>query len=515
MSLDFLRRILEQVQGAVDDGYYREFARTHTAPEPAPSLSAAIRRDAPWAFIAEAKPGSPQAGRLADDDAALQRLVATYRDYGVTGISVLTERETFNGSLELLQQTARPSDDEPRVPVLMKDFVVHDDQLAAARSAGASAVLLLQRVIQRGATPWDHPDDAIAAAHGHGLEVLLEVDDGQAFEHAATTQADILGINNRDLGTLEMDPDRAIDILRHRLHLVPDTPVLSLSGIENRADVLANQQGAATGVLVGTRLMTTKDPRATLRALRGLAHVKCCGAGHGEDPPESIRALAGADAVGVVVKADAPRQRDPEDARRLFDRLPQDQEHVLVTTHPEPHELAALVEQTHATHLQWQIEATPDQLQELKKALPPTVSIIALLRLDEKTAAGDNVDETIRHAKSLTPHAGRLLLDAKPKQGDPPGGTGHTTDWRLAAGIVKALRPYPVVLAGGLDPDNIQAALRTVRPWGVDVSSGTETPKRPGQKDPVRVRALLQNARRVLNLGEEKDPTEVDRLRVL
>lgn len=523
MILDFLRRILTEVESAIDDGYYRDFASKHTPPQEVPSLEAAIRQDAPWAFLAEAKPRSPSQTQETTSDP--RERIQTYRDYQVTGISVLTERGTFGGSLELLAEAARPAQAPSiaRPPVLMKDFVIHDDQLAAARAAGASAVLLLYRLIQRGATAWDHPDDAITAAHHHGLEVLLEVDDPNAFEDAAAGRAEILGVNNRDLSTLEMDPNRTIDILRHRLHLVSDRPVLALSGIENRADVLANQQGAATGVLVGTTLMHATDVRATLRDLRGMAHVKCCGSGHPDDDEAVVRALGAADAVGVVVETDAPRERSPAQARALFDRLPQEVERVLVTTQTDVDRLARLVEETHATHLQWHREATNEQLQQLRTALDPATSVITLLRLprqgeskdEPKDGTQNDTDALIQRAQTLKQHADRILLDATPRKGDAPGGTGHPSDLKTAARIVHALKPYPVVLAGGLNGDNVAQALRHVRPWGVDTSSGTEDRATPGRKDPTRIHHYLKNARRVLNLDEKKDPAEVDRLRVL
>lgn len=515
MILDFLRRIITQVENAVDDGYYREFARRHTRPQEVPGLEAAIRRDAPWAFLAEAKPRSPTQKQGTRNDP--QRLIATYRDYNVTGISVLTERETFGGSLELMAEAARPAEApiHARPPVLMKDFIVHEDQLAAAHAGGASAVLLLYRLIQRGATAWEHPDDAIAAAHRHNLEVLFEVDDAHAFEDAAASQAEILGVNNRDLSTLEMDPNRTIDILRHRLHLVSDRPVLSLSGIENRADVLANQQGAATGVLVGTTLMHAADVRTTLRNLRGMAHVKCCGSGHPEDDDNVVRALSAADAVGVVVETDAPRQRSGEEARELFDRLPRDVERVLVTTQQDRDRLDALMERTHATHLQWHREATAEELQQVRTALAPESRLIALVRLPRHDEQAGDADALIAHAKALAEHADRILLDAKPRKGDAPGGTGHATHLKTAAALVHALKPFPVVLAGGLSGENVAQALKQVRPWGVDTSSGTETPGRTGRKNPERVVHYLSEARRVLNLDEPKDPAEVDRLRVL
>lgn len=500
---DILHQIVLDVRLAVEEGHYRDFVARHGDPAArAPSLLDAVRRDAPEAFLAEVKPASPSAGGLqaeSDDPVAAGRQKAgTYRAYGATGISVLTERERFKGSLDLLADVAAHGD----VPVLMKDFVLHDDQLDAARSAGASAVLFIHHLFARGQTPWELPE-AIAAAHDRGLEVLLEVDNHNALDHALTTEADLLGINNRDLTTLQMDLDRTRDLLRFRLDRLGERPVLSLSGIEARDDVVRMRDGGATGVLVGTTLMRADDLRGTLRELRGIPHVKLCGTGHPDDEDAIVPWLAAADAVGVVVDAgSAARERSAEEARAWFDRLPHDVERVVVTTQDDPERIAAHVAATGADAVQVHTEADPAVLDAIRAALPARVKLIALLRLPPEgtvtlpdeglpKAIDDHV-QPLRHSKAVD----RILLDPEPAADGDAGGSGRLGDLALAARVVSALTPKRVVLAGGLTPDTVAEALRTVRPWGVDVSSGIEDPAGPkGRKDVARVQAFLRTAR--------------------
>ncbi|MBW3582449.1 MAG: hypothetical protein KY455_05050 [Euryarchaeota archaeon] len=504
---DILGQIVKDVRRAVEEGVYSRFAEANTAPAgKAPSLVEAVRGAAPEAFLAEVKPSSPSAGVLADGEPLTvgRRMLHLYRAYGATGISVLTERDRFGGSLELLAHAARA---EPRPPVLMKDFLLSDSQLDAASSAGASAVLYIHHLFARGHTSWELPD-AIAAAHDRGLEVLLEVDGHQSLEHALGTEADILGINNRDLRTLEMDLERTPDLLRHRIERLGDRPVLALSGITTRDDVVLMRRGGAAGVLVGSSLMSAADPRARLRDLRGITHVKVCGAGHPEDPPDVFAAMSGADAVGCVVAAGgARRERSVEEARLLFSRLPQDQEHVLVTTDTDPSPSAERVAASGANMLQLHAEPGAEGVAAVHAALPAGVGLIALVRVpgdletpDESGRVPDGFRSFVEEARAVGRHADRLLLDVAPKRGEDAGGTGRTLPRHLARHLVASLAPLRVVIAGGLAPGNIAPTLRAVRPWGIDLSSGAEGSKTVGRKDAARVRDVLAEARSIPGL---------------
>lgn len=505
MIVDVLARLAGDVQKAVEDGYYRDFADRAPPPtEPAPSLAAAVRRDAPYALLAEVKPASPSQGDLSGGAglAHARSRLDLYRRFGVTGISVLTERETFHGSLDLLQEAASPPR-ATRVPVLMKDFVVHPDQLDAAKAAGASAVLLLHHLIVRGDTPWDI-DGAIAAVHERGLEVLYEVDNAQALEHALTTDADIVGINNRDLRTLEMDKDRAPNLLRHRLDQLGGRPVLALSGVENRTDAEAMRQGGASGVLVGTSLMAATDPRRLLRELMDVVHVKCCGAGHPDDGDDVIEALSRADAVGCVVDAGgAKRDRTTAEAKALFDRLPDDVERIVVTTQTEPGLIASLLDDTGATGVQVHKELAPETLQAIRDHIAPR-TLTALQHLDEGSD-GEGLTDMLFAAEQRGRSADRLLLDARPQTGDDAGGTGRRIDIEGAARVTEGLPATRIVLAGGLDPDDVDGTIRFVRPYGVDVSSGIETA--PGRKDPARIHRFITAARQVRGLHDQTTTT--------
>lgn len=225
----------------------------------APSLVAALARPG---ILAELKPASPTQGAmraLDDAEATARSLLAA----GAAGISALTEPTRFGGSPALLASAVRAGG-----PVLMKDFLVTDAQLALAESAGASAVLLILPLLSREHSDWASPEDAIDAAHARGLEVLLEVYDDEDYLLASLLQADMVGINNRDLRdpALPVDPERASGVLARMGAL--DVPVLALSGAKSAADVRANIRAGARGVLIGSALMQARDPVEKLRELR-------------------------------------------------------------------------------------------------------------------------------------------------------------------------------------------------------------------------------------------------------
>lgn len=242
-------------------------ARDIILPEPAarraPSLAKAFARPG---ILAELKPASPTEGRIRDlsDAAPLARALV---QAGAAGLSALTEPEEFLGGPHLLAAAVASGG-----PVLMKDFVVTERQLDLAQRAGASGVLLILDLLDAKSSDWQGPQEAVAAAHARGLEVLLEVYDEEGFEQALGLDADLLGVNNRDLrlAGLPVDNQRTARILRSTPGC--PVPVLALSGAKDAADVRAQVASGARGVLVGTALMKADDPVKKLMELReGLA----------------------------------------------------------------------------------------------------------------------------------------------------------------------------------------------------------------------------------------------------
>lgn len=250
--MDLLDELAARARATLRSGYYNGLGE-QAVPQ-APSLRGAILAK-PRALIAEIKPASPSAGRLRP---ATRDLAASLVKAGARGLSVLTEPEVFRGSLDALRDAGRLG-----VPTLMKDIVLAEAQLLAARRCGASAVLLIATLHARGLADAGLRE-TVERAHAHGLETLVEVASAAEFRLAQGTPADLVGINNRDLRTMEVDLGRTARILAQ---VAKDRPVVGMSGVETRADADALFALGCDAVLVGTSLMRAAEPARKLEEL--------------------------------------------------------------------------------------------------------------------------------------------------------------------------------------------------------------------------------------------------------
>ena len=248
----WLDRLVQATDARIQAGTYA--ARPRRELTPIGSLRDAVQRAYP-ALVAEVKPGRP-----GQDPAPVNvtEQVRAYAAGGACAISVLTDPDHFGGRLENLE-LAR----EAGLPLLMKDFVIDPRQLEAARAWGATAVLAIVRLHDEKRAQFSL-EDLVERAHELDLEVLAEVFTLDELDHALATDADLIGINVRDLDTLEMDPQRPAKLLQQRK---VDRPVLHLSGIQSHQDLREALQAGANGVLVGSHLMAAKDPKQAVRHL--------------------------------------------------------------------------------------------------------------------------------------------------------------------------------------------------------------------------------------------------------
>jgi indole-3-glycerol phosphate synthase len=247
--LDRVRRDLEE--HPLDDASL--MARVSAMP-PARDLEVALRRAEPPALIAEVKRASPSAGVIADD-VNPSVLARGYEAGGATAISVLTESRHFQGSLADLQ-AVRSS---VAVPVLRKDFSIHPSQVIEARASGADAVLLIVAALTDAELRM-----LLSVAHDLGLATLVETHSDEDLRRALETDARVIGVNARDLETLEVDVEGALA----QVGRVPEDRIAVLeSGISSRANVDAALEAGASAILVGEALMRAADPARAVRKL--------------------------------------------------------------------------------------------------------------------------------------------------------------------------------------------------------------------------------------------------------
>ena len=211
---------------------------------------------APMRVIAEIKRASPSAGpiRPGADPAAIAR---EYAAAGATAISVLTDKQFFDGDLAYLGVARRACS----LPLLRKDFIIDPLQIAEARAAGADAVLLIAAAFPAGDV---RLSDCVLVAAGLGLDVLVEVHDERELDQALSARAQLIGVNHRNLRTFEIDMTLTERIAKR----VPaGTVLVAESGIKTAADVRRLGDGGAHAVLVGEQLMRAPSPGAALREL--------------------------------------------------------------------------------------------------------------------------------------------------------------------------------------------------------------------------------------------------------
>ena len=392
------------------------------------SLRAALAR--PGArFVMEVKKASPSEGAIrAEADPAAQALA--YKGTA-DAISVLTDTPYFGGTLEDLAAVRRVFDG----PLLAKDFIVDPRQVAEARAYGADAVLAMLSVLD---------DDAaramLAAADALAMDVLVEAHDEAEVRRAVALGAPLIGINNRDLKTLNVD----LATTERLAGLVPaDRALVAESGIATRADV-ERLAPHADAFLVGTALMRNR-----------------------EDADRA--AAAGASYLGLVLVPGTPSAVTRAQAADIGNAplVGVFRNEKLMEVALSAHELGLAAVQLHGGE-------DARYIRGLRPLLPAGTEIWAT------GAVG-------RDLPAPRPGADRTLFDTQID--GRAGGTGRAFDWQRVRGRPELGR---ALLAGGLNPGNARAA-SNVGAWALDLCSGVEAA--PGRKDPAKLAAFFEALR--------------------
>jgi len=244
----------------------------HAQP-PARDLPSALAGDRSVAVIAEVKRASPSAGAIALGADPVGH-AAAYATGGAAAVSVLTEERHFRGSLDDLRAVRAAID----LPLLRKDFIVSVAQIAEARVAGADSVLLITSCLAD-----DELTGLLAASRRFGMEPLVETHDDDDLQRALATDARVVGVNARNLETLEVD----VPVALQRLRRVPEDRIAVLeSGVTGPDHATAAVVAGASAILVGESLMRAGDPAAAIRGLRDAAARAHVAATVG-DPPST------------------------------------------------------------------------------------------------------------------------------------------------------------------------------------------------------------------------------------
>lgn len=447
-------------------------------------FEAALRQQ-DFNFICEVKKASPSKGIIAKHFPYLE-IAKEYEIAGAAAISVLTEPDFFKGDKKYLQEIANTV----KIPVLRKDFIIDEYQIYQAKVWGASAILLICACLDVPTlTKFRELADSL------GLSSLVEAHDEHEVQMAIDCGACIIGVNNRNLKDFTVDVQNSV---RLRNLVQDDVIFVSESGLETPEDIQVLRDNNIGVALMGETFMRSPNKIEKLAYLYGSTYytpkIKMCGISKVETIPAIVDAKP--DYMGLVF-APSKRQVTVDQAKTLVEELHKQYAN-RYNRDAEQYSNQTLIHQESIKTVGVFVNETLENL--LKIAEEVKLDVIQL-HGDEDEAFIQSLKERtnvevwkavqIRSAADaeawIDSSADMLLFDAYHK--DERGGTGEIFDWSC---LDEFERPF--MLAGGIDSTNVARAIRTVRPYGIDISSGIET---EGVKDNEKIKAFTNIVRTI------------------
>ena len=434
-------------------------------------FEAALRQQ-DFNFICEVKKASPSKGIIAEHFPYLD-IAKEYEVAGAAAISVLTEPDFFKGDKKYLQEIASTV----KIPVLRKDFIIDEYQIYQAKVWGASAILLICACLDVPTlTKFRELADSL------GLSSLVEAHDEHEVQMAIDCGARIIGVNNRNLKDFTVDVQNSV---RLRNLVQDDVIFVSESGLETPEDIQVLRDNNIGVALMGETFMRSPNKVEKLAYLYGPTYytpkVKMCGISKVDTIPAVVEAKP--DYMGLVF-APSKRQVTVEQAKTLVEELHKQYavrynseiiKTVGVFVNETVENLLKIAEEVKLDVIQLHGDEDESFIQILKEQ-----SNVEVWKAVQVRSAADA-------EKWIDSSADMLLFDAYHK--DERGGTGEVFDW---SSLDEFERPF--MLAGGIDSTNVARAIRTVRPYGIDISSGIET---EGVKDNEKMKAFTNIVRTI------------------
>ena len=467
------------------------------------------------ALMAEIKRASPSKGAISMSTNAAQQAL-TYALAGASVISVLTEPKWFKGSLLDMRLARQAVDHLPKRPaILRKDFILDEYQIMEARLYGADTVLLIVAML-----PPARLSALMTYARSLSMEPLVEVNSAEEMSAALNLGAKVIGVNNRNLHNFQVDMQtttRLADMCKGK-----GVTLCALSGITSRQDVTQYMEEGVQAVLVGESLMRAAQPDVFIRELLDLPaleptegaptmpRIKICGLRSAEDA--LVAAEAGADLIGMIF---APKSKRAVDINTALEIV------TAIRTYRSEN-ASASAPASKSTNLPWftrhsrNLPGKPltvgvfqnQPLEEVLHLAHVTQLDLVQLHGSEPLQWATQIPlpvirvfharehDTVESLRSITRPGLHefVLLDAVKPGETLSGGSGFVVNLDLAKGVIDAGESgspgarLPIILAGGLNAENVAQVVKEVKPWAVDVSSGVET---DGKKDFTKIQQFI------------------------
>jgi anthranilate synthase/indole-3-glycerol phosphate synthase/phosphoribosylanthranilate isomerase len=456
-------------------------------------------------LMAEVKRASPSKGIISMATCAPAQ-AKTYALAGASVISVLTEPEWFKGSIDDLRSVRQALEAMPNRPaVLRKEFIFEEYQILEARLAGADTVLLIVKMLD---------ETTLTSLYKYslslGMEPLVEVNTAEEMAIAVKLGARVIGVNNRNLASFEVD----LETTSRLMDQVPeDTIVCALSGISGPQDVEPYKKNGVKAVLVGEALMRAEDTAAFIaellggstaspvKALQEQLLVKICGT----RTPEAASAAvaAGADLIGIILVPGRKRTVSPAQAKAISK-----------VVHATNRDLPAAVPEANSLIASDFFGTTKSNLRAGRPLLvgvfqnQPLEEVLEKQKLYELDIVQLHGNEPLEWASIIPvpvikvfkpgqPNIGRRGYHTLPLLDSAAGGCGEKLNMDEVKATLKNDPELRIILAGGLNPDNVAESVREAGKLGsrivaVDVSSGVE---KDGVQDIQKITAFIKAAK--------------------
>lgn len=252
----FLTVIAGEIKELINKGYYDITEKVERRDTSLKDVLVTKKENYP--IITEIKFSSPSLGEINSNSNSQKEILTKMEENGSSAISVLTQPLYFDGSLENLKIVRQNT----KLPILMKDIIIDEKQIEAGFDLGANVILLIETLFRDNHSKLEQ---LIRYAKKMGLEILLEVNTKQEFDKAVTRDVDILGINNRDLNTLQLDMQTTNKILGKEFKI--DKPIISESGIVTSEDIEMIGKSGVSGFLIGTTIMKADNIEKKIKEL--------------------------------------------------------------------------------------------------------------------------------------------------------------------------------------------------------------------------------------------------------